>query len=172
MYSKQLNKIIFILAIIFMGVRINLIGSISLTEIFVLLYSPHLFIEFRHSKIPYLRIVCGLFLALIVFQVLSEYMIGNTLTNALKGIAGTVMALLLFLFFLERLCKDYTLIKWIPIALLLKLVLWGDQFGFAEEGGSTYFKFYVAPIISFVVCYLSLIDNSFIRKNILLIFFV
>ena len=127
-----------------MGVRINLIGSISLTEIFVLLYSPHLFIEFRHSKIPYLRIVCGLFLALIVFQVLSEYMIGNTLTNALKGIAGTVMALLLFLFFLERLCKDYTLIKLIPIALLLKLVLWGDQFGFAEEGGSTYFKFYVA----------------------------
>ena len=170
--SRLLNKIIFILALVFMGVRVNFIGSISLTEIFVLLYSPHLFVVFRNSKIPYLRVVCGLFFTLIVIQALSEYMIGNTFTNALKGVAGTVMALLLFLFFLERLCKDYTLIKWIPIALLLQLVLWGDQFGFAEEGGSTYFKFYVAPIISFVVCYLSLVDNSFIRKNILLIFFV
>ena len=114
--SRLLNKIIFILALVFMGVRVNFIGSISLTEIFVLLYSPYLFLTFKNNKIPYLNTICFLFTALISVQILSEYMIGNTLSNAMKGIAGTVMALLLFLFFLEQLCKDYSLIKWIPVA--------------------------------------------------------
>ena len=170
MYLKQLNKIIFILAIIFMGVRINLVGSISLTEIFVLFYSPRLFVVFRNAKIPYLRVVCGLFFALIVIQALSEYVIGNTLSNAMKGIAGTVMALLLCLFFLERLCRDYSLVKWIPVALLLQILLFGDQFGFAETGEATYFKFYVAPIICYVVCCLSFVNHTIIKKNILFIF--
>ena len=170
--SKLQNKIFFILALVFMGGRVNLIGSISITEIFVLFYSPYLFFVYKKHKLPYLNVVCVLFLLLIIVQSLSEYMVGNTFTNALKGLAGTVMALLLFLFFLERLCNDYTLIKWIPIASLLSLILWGDQFGFAEKGEDAYFKFYVAPIICSVLCYLSLVGNSFIRKNILLIFLV
>lgn len=88
----------------------------------------------------------------------------------MKGIAGTVMALLLFLFFLEKLCKDISLIKWIPIAGIIRLILFGDQFGFSETGEDTYFKFYLAPIISFVVCYLSLSKVKLIKKFILLIF--
>ena len=164
------NKIIFILALIFMGLRINIIGSISITEIFVLLYSPYLFYEYRKTKIPYLKVLCSLFIALIIVQILSEYFIGNTLTNAMKGIAGTIMALLLFLFFFEKLCKDVSLIKWIPIAGIIRLILFGDQFGFSEIGEDTYFKFFLAPIISFVVCYLSLSNVSLIKKYILLIF--
>ena len=168
--SRLLNKIIFILSLVFMGVRVNFIGSISLTEIFVLLYSPYLFLTFKNNKIPYLKTICFLFTALIAIQILSEYMIGNTLSNAMKGIAGTVMALLLFLFFLERLCKDYSLINWIPVALLLQILLFGDQFGFAETDEATYFKFYVAPIISYVVCCLSFANHTIIKKNILFIF--
>lgn len=172
MYSKLLNKILFILALVFMGVRINFIGSISLTEIFVFLYSPYLFLTFKNNKIPYLNIICVLFIALIAIQILSEYIIGNTFTNAIKGVAGTIMALLLFLFFLEKLCKDYSLIKWIPIALLLRILLFGDQFGFAETGEATYFKFYVAPIICYVVCYLSLLRIHLIKKFILFILLI
>lgn len=164
------NKIIFILALIFMGLRINIIGNISITEIFVLLYSPYLFYEYRKTKIPYLKVLCSLFIALIIVQILSEYFIGNTLTNAMKGIAGTIMALLLFLFFFEKLCKDVSLIKWIPIVGIIRLILFGDQFGFSETGEDTYFKFYLAPIISFVVCYLSLSKVKLIKKFILLIF--
>lgn len=62
MYSKLFNKIIFILAVIFMGVRINFIGSISLTEIFVLFYSPYLFVEFRRAKIPFYVLYAACFL--------------------------------------------------------------------------------------------------------------
>lgn len=172
MYSKLTNKISFILAFIFMGVKINLIGSISITEIFVLLYTPCLIAGFKNHKIPYLNTICVLFLLLVAIQVLSEYMVGNTFSNALKGLAGTLMALLLFLFFLEKLCKDYSLIKWIPVAGLISLVLFGDQFGFAEKGQDTYFKFYVAPIIGYIVCFLSLLDNAFIKRYIVLIFLV
>lgn len=170
--KHHINNIIFILAIVFMGVRVNLIGSISLTEIFVLLYTPYLIVRYHKHNIPYLNVICVLFLVLVAIQALSEYMIGNTFTNALKGIAGTVMALLLFLFFLEKLCKDYSLIKWIPVAGLISLILFGDQFGFAEEGEDTYFKFYVAPIIGYIVVFLSLLDNGFIKKYILIIFLV
>lgn len=103
---------------------------------------------------------------------MSEYIIGNTFTNAMKGIAGTLMALLLFLFFLEKLCRDVSLIKWIPIAGIIRLLLFGDQFGFVETSEDTYFKFYVAPMISYIVCYLSLINNKFIKRNILIFFLI
>lgn len=172
MYSKLFNKIIFILAIIFMGVRINLVGSISLTEIFVLLYSPYMFIAFKKNKIPYLNIICILFMVLITVQILSEFVIGNSLVNALKGIASTMMAWLLFLFFLEKLCKDYSLMKWIPVAGLISLLLFGDQFGFAEAGQDSYFKFYLSPIIGFIVCLLSLLQYPLIKRYIIIIFFI
>lgn len=164
------NKTIFILALIFMGVRVNLIGSISLTEIFVLFQTPSLIKWVQKTKLPYLKALCFLYLGLIFVQALAEFMVGNTWVNAIKGIAITIMSLLLILFFLRALCKDISLIKWIPISLLIQLLLWGDQFGYAETGETTYFKFYVAPIISYIVCYLSIVNVPFIRKNILWIF--
>ncbi len=166
----KLNKIIFILALIFMGVRIDLVGSISLTEIYVALQAPSLYRWIKRTHKPYLHFTCNLFIVIIAFQALSEIMVGNTWTNALKGIAVTAMALLLFVFFLRHLCKDISLIKWIPLALLINLILWGDQFGYAEDNESTYFKFYLGPIIVYAVCYLSMVKSYLINKNILLIF--
>ena len=96
--DRKLNRLIFILALIFMGVRINLIGSISLTEIYVLLQTPILIKWVVNSSLPYLKTLCVLFLALILVQALSEYMVQNSFVNAVRGIAITIMALLLFLF--------------------------------------------------------------------------
>lgn len=139
--DRKLNQLIFILALIFMGVRINLIGSISLTEIYVLLQTPILIKWVVNSSLPYLKTLCVLFLALILAQGLSEYMVQNSFVNAVRGIAITIMALLLFLFFLKILLRDISLIKWIPIGLLIQLILWGDQFGYAKTGEDSYFKF-------------------------------
>lgn len=168
--DRKLNRLIFILALIFMGVRINLIGSISLTEIYVLLQTPILIKWVVNSSLPYLKTLCVLFLALILVQALSEYMVQNSFVNAIRGIAITIMALLLFLFFLKILLRDISLIKWIPICLLIQLILWGDRFGYAETGEDTYFKFYVAPIVTYIVCYLSMSRINLFRKNILWIF--
>lgn len=168
--DRKLNQLIFILALIFMGVRINLIGSISLTEIYVLLQTPILIKWVVNSSLPYLKTLCVLFLALILAQTLSEYMVQNSFVNAIRGIAITIMALLLFLFFLKSLLRDISLIKWIPIGLLIQLILWGDQFGYAETGEDTYFKFYVAPLVTYIVCYLSMSKINLFRRNILWIF--
>lgn len=168
--DRKLNRLIFILALIFMGVRVNLIGSISLTEIYVLLQTPILIKWVINSSLPYLKTLCLLFLALILAQALSEYMVQNSFVNAVRGIAITIMALLLFLFFLKILLQDISLIKWIPIGLMIQLILWGDRFGYAETGEDTYFKFYVAPMIAYIVCYLSMSRINLFRKNILWIF--
>lgn len=168
--DRKLNQLIFILALIFMGVRINLIGSISLTEIYVLLQTPILIKWVVNSSLPYLKTLCVLFLALILAQGLSEYMVQNSFVNAVRGIAITIMALLLFLFFLKILLRDISLIKWIPIGLLIQLILWGDQFGYAKTGEDSYFKFYVAPMVTYTVCYLSMSRINLLRKNILWIF--
>lgn len=168
--DRKLNQLIFILALIFMGVRINLIGSISLTEIYVLLQTPILIKWVVNSSLPYLKTLCVLFLALILAQALSEYMVQNSFVNAVRGIAITIMALLLFLFFLKILLRDISLIKWIPIGLLIQLILWGDQFGYAKTGEDSYFKFYVAPMVTYTVCYLSMSRINLLRRNILWIF--
>ena len=73
-------------------------------------------------------------------------------------------SLLLFLFFLEKLKNDISLIKWIPVGMLLNLLLFGDQFGFASVDETSYFKFYTAPAVCYIVCIISLIDNAFIKK--------
>lgn len=164
------NKIIFILSLVFLGVRVNLIGSISITEICVFIYSPHLFKWVWKTNVPYLKKLCILFFTLICAQILSEIMVGNNFTDALRGISVTFFAFLLFLFFLEKLCKNITLIKWIPLALLINIILWGDQFNFADANEDTYFKFYVAPIICYIVCFLSMVSLKIVQNNILLIF--
>ena len=168
--GEYLNRIIFILSLIFLGVRIDVIGSISITEIFVFFYSPHLFYWAWKTNIPYVRKLCILFLFLMGTQILAEFMVGNDFFDAVRGIAVTFFALLLFLFFLQKLCNDFSLIKYIPLALLINILLFGDQFNFSEANESAYFKFYMAPIISYVVCLLSLSRNRLIEKYILLIF--
>lgn len=172
MRSRKLNRAIFVLALIFMGVRIDLIGSISLTEIFVIFRIPFLYNWMKYSRIPYLKLLCKLFGILILIQIFAEYMVGNTLVNAMKGVAVTIMALFLFLFFLEKMSRDFSLIKLVPLALLVNLVVWGDQFGYADDNISTYFKFYIAPIITYVVCFISMLKYDLFRKNILFIFFI
>ena len=171
-YPFKRNKYIFILALFFMGVRINLIGSISITEIFVLTQIPHILKWCSQIKFPKLRIIINLFILLIVSQIISEYIIQNTIENAMKGIAVTIMALLLFLFFLEKIIKDPTLLKWIPICNIISLIVWGDQFGFANNDEASYFKFYIAPIIASCICYLTMKNSYIFRKNPAILFFV
>lgn len=151
-----------------MNYRINLIGSMSLTEIYVVTQIPFLFkwLYGFGKQIPNLHKIVKGFYLLIGIQCLAEFVVGNSFTNAIKGIAITIMALFLMLFFLEKLVKDVSLIFYIPIAHIVGLILFGDQFGFAEVGETTYFKFYVAPIMANIVIAVSLIKKQWIQRNV------
>lgn len=168
------NKIIFIIALLLMNVRVNFVGSISFTELFVLTQIPHLlkWMNVKGRKIPYLCKVVNGFYLLIVVQCIAEYMVHNSIINAVKGIAVTFMALFLMLFFLEKLLKDISLLIWMPICSIISLLLFGDQFGYAEKSDMTYFKFYVAPIVAYSVCAATLIRWKWFHKNVIILLFV
>ena len=172
MISKK-EKITFIAALFFMNVRVDLIGSMSLTELFVLTQIPHLlkWLNEQGKKIPCLKNLTIGFYCLIIVQIIAEFMVHNTFINAAKGIAITIMALFLMLFFIEKLVKDISLIIWIPICKILGLVIFGDQFGFSETGETTYFKFYIAPIIASAVYIITLMKWQWIQRYLFLVLF-
>ena len=172
MISKK-EKIIFIAALFFMNVRVDLVGSMSLTELFVLTQIPHLlkWLNEQGKKIPCLNNLTIGFYCLIIVQIIAEFMVHNTFINAAKGIAITIMALFLMLFFIEKLVKDISLIIWIPICKILGLVIFGDQFGFSETGETTYFKFYIAPIIASAVYIITLMKWQWIQRYLFFVLF-
>ena len=94
MISKK-EKITFIAALFFMNVRVDLVGSMSLTELFVLTQIPHLlkWLNEQGRKIPYLNNLTIGFYCLIIVQIIAEFMVHNTFINAAKGIAITIMTL-------------------------------------------------------------------------------
>ena len=131
MISKK-EKITFIAALFFMNVRVDLVGSMSLTELFVLTQIPHLlkWLNEQGRKIPYLNNLTIGFYCLIIVQIIAEFMVHNTFINAAKGIAITIMTLFLMLFFIEKLVKDISLIIWIPINVILGLIIFVYPFPF------------------------------------------
>ena len=84
---------------LFMNYRVNLIGSISLTELFVVTQIPHLlnWLNTQGKKIPHLCRIVKAFYWLIAVQIVAELMVHNTLANAARGVAVTIMALFLML---------------------------------------------------------------------------
>lgn len=169
MKSSFKEKALFIIALLLMNYRVNLIGSMSLTEIYVVTQIPRLlkWIDGPGKRIPYLHKIVNAFYLLICIQCVAEFMVDNSLTNAMKGVAVTVMALFLMLFFLEKLAKDISLAVWIPICSAIGLITFGDQFGFADKGEITYFKFYVAPIVANAAIALSVLARyKWVQRNI------
>lgn len=165
------KQISFIILLLLMHYRVNLIGSMSLTEIYIVTQIPRLlnWVNTKGRKIPNLTKVVNAFYLLIIAQCISEFMIHNSLTNALKGIAVTVMTLFIMLFFLEKILKDISLLRWIPITTAMSLLIFGDQFGFADNDESAYFKFYLAPIIIYSVCFITMIQWKWFQKNIIIL---
>lgn len=161
------NKIIFILALLGMNIRLNLIGSISVTEICMVFMIPHLWrwLKTEGSQIPHLMSIVKAFGVLVLFQIVSGFMVGNSVEAILKNIAVTIFAVLLMLFYLEKLVEDRSLLLWIPVCNILGLLLFGSQFGYENESDITYFKFYVAPIVISLACTLMLMRLRWIQNQ-------
>ena len=166
------DKVIFILALFFMGVRVNLVGSISITELYVITQIPHLLKWSMQLKYPELRKISILFLLVFLGQCFSEVFLQDSLINAVKGLAITFVAFFLMLFFFEKLLKNPSLIRWIPLVVCIRLLILGDQFGFAEVDGTSYFKFYLAPIIVNIACFITLYSYAVAKRYAFLMFLV
>lgn len=150
--GNKKDAIIFFIALLGLGIRINLVGSISITELFVLTQIPHLWKWIYTFNFPELKKICYLFGILILIQIINSFLQNASTQDILKSIMLSLEALLLMLFFTEKLIQNPKFSILIPISNIFKLIILGDQFGFANDSEMTYFKFYVAPIVSAMVC--------------------
>lgn len=144
------------------SLKFNLIGEISISELFLLFYVPTVILPkvcWKSSKD--LRNITIAYIILLLFQILSEYMIGNELTNSLKGVAITVVSYFHFIFLI------YYLSRWKKLILILLLsqifMRLFSEVAVEEQTiedvihgeAAAYLKFYISPIVILIFLCLS-----------------
>lgn len=156
------------------GIKFHLIGEISISEIFLLIYVP-LFIlpKIRWEKAKEFRIITIAYLSLLLFQIFSEILVGNELSNALRGIAISVVSYLHFMFLIYLLVKQKSLILVLIFSQIAMKLIFGTSF---EEQSmedvmlgeaAVYLKFYIAPLLILAFLAISII---YTHKHIALLF--
>ena len=91
------------------GVKFNLIGTISISELFLLFYVP-LFVlpKVKWSGANDISKITVAYALLLSFQAFSEFMVDNDLTSALKGLAITVVSYFHFVYLISYLSRQKT----------------------------------------------------------------
>lgn len=145
------------------GFNFNIIGQISISEIFLLIYVPLIVLpRVKWEREKELCIITKAYAVLFCFQVLSEYIVGNSLSNALKGFAITVVSYFHFIFLVTLFLKQKSMISVLILSLILKSLILGTGIdiqilGSVVQGeAATYLKFYLAPFSLLIGLYASI----------------
>ena len=156
------------------GVKFHLIGEISISEIFLLIYVPIFILpKIRWRKAKEFRIITIAYISLLSFQIFSEIMVGNELPNALRGIAIRVVSYLHFMFLAYLLVKQKSLILVLILSQIAMKLIFGTSF---EEQSmedimlgeaAVYLKFYIAPLLILTFLAISIV---YTHKHIALFF--
>lgn len=178
MYSlTNKNSLLLLLFELGFGIKFHIIGEISLSELFLLAYVP-LFVlpKVNWKSAKELRLLTWAYLALFVFQVISEYMVGNVLSNALRGLAITVVSYLHFMFLAYLLVRQKSLILVLVLSQIMMKLIFGTDFEersveeIMEGEAAAYLKFYLAPLTILVFLFASIIFYR--HRNFTLLFSV
>lgn len=147
------------------AVKFNLVGTISISELLLILAAPYLLLKINLRDRDML-IVSGLYLGLFVSQVLSELFVSNSPGNAMRGLAVTVVSFLHFIFLCRLLGKKTSLIAVLIFSLLITQFIAGPEEAIKEkditledvsEGmGAALLKFYIAPLLTNMVLFASI----------------
>jgi hypothetical protein len=156
------------------GITFNLIGTISLSELF-LLFTSFLFVKKRLFSIyPELRKLAFLYIGLLSAQIISEIIVGNELNNALKGIAVTIVSFFHFIFLFRFFIQDRKYIVYALAGFIIRALLFSKEEGTIEEvisGENAYFlKFYLVNLITNPLLILSVFAIRKKRMSLVIIF--
>ena len=157
------------------GIKFNIIGQISISELFLFVYVPFILSKVKWKKAVELRKITIAYVVLFFFQVLSEYMVGNDLQSVLKGLAVTIVSYFHFMFLTYYLSKQKSLILAIVFSQVIMKLAFGTTFEdqsfetIVGGGAATYLKFYIAPLVILIFLSISIIYN---RKSFVIVFFV
>ena len=143
------------------GLTFQLFGVMNFGWVLALVYTVIFFIPSHLLRNKDFRYVSKLYFFLTIVGLFAEYMVGNTMTNALKGAAINVVSYTSFFFLLSMFLKDRRLIFWALVGIVIKMLIFGfDTDSSVEEAldgeGATYLKFYVGPLIVYIMLILSL----------------
>lgn len=169
MGSSKILHIILILAFeIGTNLRFELVGVFTLGWILALVYTCLFLWRSPLLKEKNFRTISLIYLAMIVFQIMADFMVDNTLTNGMKGAAVGIVSYANLFFLSSLLCKNQKLTIWLFLGMALEYLIrgvTGDYEGedLAEEAmegeNATFLKFVLAPLLT----YLMLCLASFIR---------
>lgn len=142
------------------GITFNMGGVMSVGWILALGYTCLFLFNSSLFRIKDFRYISILYLLLFLFQILAEYMAGNSFNNGIKGVAVNVVSYASFFFLVNLLIKDQRLIVWAFIGIVLRMILFGKESDSTAEKAlagedATFFKFYLGPIIVYWMLALS-----------------
>jgi len=157
------EKIEVFLVVFLGGATFNLVGTISIAEIYLLIISPRLYRYVKYSSFPEKKNIISLYVIYFIVQMLSECLNGNLITNSFRGFAVTIFSFLSFIYIFSMLNKNVKLIIVVLLGLVFRNVFFPNSL--AEDSEMSFFKFYLVPIISNLVLVISyyMINNK--RKN-------
>lgn len=159
------------------ALKFNLVGEISISELFLVFYSPFFLQRFIKSKNTSIRFLLFVYIFLLVSQILSESVVSNNMANSLKGIAITIVSFLHLSFLILIFSKNISDINFILIGLVIKMLCFRtedvaeDSFASltAVNNDAKFLKFYLAPIITYVLLYLSTVFRKHIAPLLMLV---
>lgn len=148
------NKIIIILFELGWSVSFNFIGTLTISELVLLLTFP-LYLKlslFRQNKD--LVKLAKIYLFLLTSQIVSECFVSNGLESSLKGLAITIVSFLHIMFLYRFLHGDKKLIVVLLLAQVVMMIARGPDYGAEGDIESVllgesvvWLKFYLTPIL-------------------------
>ena len=145
------------------GLYFNIIGQISISEIFLLVYVPlKVLPRIKWDREKETSVFTYAFVVRFFFQVLSECIVGNTFSSAVKGLAITVISYFHFIFLVTLFLKRKSLIPVLFLSMILRSLILGTGpdvqiLGSIMQGeAATYLKFYLAPLSLLIGLYASI----------------
>lgn len=148
------------------GIKFNIVGEISISELFLLAYTPFIIAKIRWQRAKELKTITVAYIVLLATQIFSEVLVSNGLSSSLKGLAITVVSYLHFVFLFYSLTKDKRVILVIILSQIAMKLFFGTSF---EEQSAddilageavTYLKFYIAPLTILIFLAISVVHKD------------
>ena len=150
--------------------KFNFIGEISVSEIFLLLASFPLWKSLKPLNNRNLKTLTCLFIGLIAVQILTEFIVGNTFANALKGIMVSVISYLHLCFLYRYFLRSPKVLAYACLGVALRAFFWNqdvefESFSQGDVERTLYVKFVLSTFVTFFLLFLAQLSKN--RSNLL-----
>lgn len=172
------NNILILLFEIGFGLKFNLGGEISLSEIFLIF-----FVLFNINKLQLFyrnkdfKIITNLYLLLLISQVISEIVVGNDTLNSVKMFALTIMSYFHFFFLFSYFIRNRKLILFALAGFVIRSLVFKSDFeadsidSILSGEAAAFVKFYLSQIIVYSLLIFSVFYKNKKNMSFIVMFF-